>query len=58
MKDATKVCAKCGKEIEPLTEFPNRYGAGVVCLACYEATYDATPREEYDTIMQAFGGGR
>lgn len=51
-----KTCSKCGKPIEEFCEFPGKRG-GVVCLACYEQEYDATPQDEYNTIVGAFSGG-
>lgn len=40
---AATLCQTCGREIEPLTEFPNPNGAGLVCLPCYERHMDNAP---------------
>jgi len=48
-----KVCQECGKEIEPLTEFPSKDGRGVVCLPCYERRMEGVTFTARD-VMQAF----
>ncbi len=56
MQDNIKTCAECGKEIEPLTEFPSRDGRGVVCMPCYERRMSGAQLPTAQEIAAMFRG--
>jgi hypothetical protein len=47
---AEKICAECGKTIEPYTEFPSADGKGVVCLPCYERRMEGVEFTAQDVV--------
>lgn len=52
----TTPCATCGTAVGPYEVFPNRKGAGILCMDCYAKTPEGQYVPTAEELARMWGG--